>query len=212
LDAKSEAHRTTSYQFDKLQTKCEFYSGRNLLLRTNDLKEKTNDLVDEIEKKVIEIKDVNQFVIPESVRHSYSNIYGTNVFSIVKKYKADRMMQSQRLLVIQDLLDNKKYKPNPEITTSTVIVDKSDKTFYKKIINMFTDEEELIKTIPEYPILDIYTATENELLTEKSRLINLIIEYRKISSRINNEFNKEINKNILRSKNKCIDLYTWLKL
>jgi len=212
LDAKSEAHRTSSYQFDKLQTKCEFYSGRNLLLRTDDLKEKTNELVDEIEKKVIEIKDVNQFVIPESVRHNYSNIYGTNVFSIVKKYKADRMMQSQRLLVIQDLLDNKKYRPNPETPGNTHIFQKDDKTFYKKMINMFTDEEELIKIIQEYPILDVYTATENELLTEKNRLLNLIIEYRKISSRINNEFNKEINKNIEKSNNKFIDLYTWLKL
>ena len=45
LDAKSEAHRTACYQFDKLQTMCEFYSGRCLLLSDDNIKDKIEEFV-----------------------------------------------------------------------------------------------------------------------------------------------------------------------
>jgi hypothetical protein len=109
LDAKSEAHRTASYQFDKLQTECEFHSGRSLLVKEQIQDETISNFVKGVEKKVVEIKDVNQFVIPELIRHRYSTIYGTNVFAIVKKYKTDRMLQAQRLLTINTILIEEKW-------------------------------------------------------------------------------------------------------
>ena len=72
------------------------------------------------------------------------------------------------------------------------------------------EEEEKISVFTE-PELDIYTATEHELLREKDRLINLIIEYRKISSRINNAFNSEIQGHITRKKKLLINWCSWLK-
>jgi hypothetical protein len=81
LDARAEAHRLASYQFDKLQTLCEFHSGKTLFFHDA----RALAIVDEIEKKVKEIKDNNQFVIPESVRQRYPIIYMTNVFTRVKK-------------------------------------------------------------------------------------------------------------------------------
>ena len=66
-------------------------------------------------------------------------------------------------------------------------------------------------TIFTEPELDIYTATEHELRRERDRLINLIIEYRKISSRINDAFNKEIQTHINRRQKKWLWTCSFLK-
>jgi hypothetical protein len=209
LDAKSEAHRTASYQFDKLQTECEFHSGRALLVKESTRGEETiSTFVKNIEKKVIEIKDVNQFVIPELIRHRYSTIYGTNVFAIVKKYKTDRMVQAQRLLVInKKLIAEDWYKGPPKHNVPEQVEKRS---VFRVITNIFTGATENVTIFTE-PEIDIYTATEHELRREKDRLINLIIEYRKISSRINDAFNKEIQNHINRRQKKWMWSCSFLK-
>ena len=96
LDAKAQAHKTTAYQFDKLQTMCEFFSGKVLLIKDKDVDKKVQDFVTHIEKKVEEIKDVNQFIIPEIIRHRYPKIYSINVFSEIKRYKnREKILRSE---------------------------------------------------------------------------------------------------------------------
>jgi hypothetical protein len=36
LDAKAEAHKTSSYKYDKLQSECEFFSGKLLFFASKD--------------------------------------------------------------------------------------------------------------------------------------------------------------------------------
>jgi len=91
LDAKAEAHRVSAYKFDKLQTKCEFFSGKimynpdSTVNSEEVLGKKMDEFIDNLEKNIVEIKEINQFVIPETIRYRYPRLYSTNIFSEIKK-------------------------------------------------------------------------------------------------------------------------------
>jgi len=199
LDAKSEAHKTSGYQFDKLQTICEFNSGKTLLVKDAKIKEKIENLLDDIEKKVSEIKDVNQFVIPEVIRDRYSNIYGSNVFAIVKQYKTKRVIDTQRLININRILSDGTYKEKKTIEKNNM--DKI-KSHPRNILN-YDDEID--------HGFDIYSATKDQLLFERDHIINNIIEYHKISLFINKALNNEIFAISERRSQKFCRLWDWLK-
>ena len=104
LDATSEAHKISAHQYDKLQTSVEFLSGTTLLF--NNDKKVIQAKLDDIEKKINEIKGTNQFIIPKDIRTMYPIIYNTNVFLIIKKIEDIR---KRKINALKDVRNQKNY-------------------------------------------------------------------------------------------------------
>ncbi len=95
LDAKAEAHRTSAYKFDKLQSQLEFSSGKSMFMKItyDDMVKMINDA----EANVREIKETNKFILPEDIRYRYPKMCNTNVFAEVKRVQNTEMQMTNTL-------------------------------------------------------------------------------------------------------------------
>jgi len=133
LDATSEAHKISAHQYDKLQTSIEFLSGTTLLFNNNpSIIEKK---LENTEKKINEIKESNQFIIPKDIRTLYPIIYNTNVFLIIKKIEDIR---KRKINALKEVKNQKNY---------LIAVLKSKKSKEKKssVKNLENEIEKLVK-------------------------------------------------------------------
>ena len=97
LDAKAEAHRTSAYKFDALQSQLEFSSGKSMFV--NFTYTDMVDLINETDEQVREIKNTNKFILPDSIRSQYPLLCNMNVFAEVKK------VQYAEMQIVNELKD-----------------------------------------------------------------------------------------------------------
>ena len=193
LDAQAEAHKTSAYSFDQLQSLCEFTSGKillsnhddninkNTIIKVNETEEEAlqplqtenkeiikydlvyvQNFIDQIENKVKEIKEKNQFILPKSVIKSYQTIYNMNVFTKVKEIQTQEMILLNRLKIYTNKMievQNKIYGGDYSETTKKEFDEKHE---YKNVML-----EEIINFRQQYN--DISTNMINEMKTKKRR-------------------------------------------
>lgn len=102
LDAKSEAHRTSAYKFDKLQSQLEFTSGKSMFMTVSY--ENMVKILNDIEANVRDIKETNKFILPENIRVKYPKLCNMNVFAEVKRVQYTEMSLVNRL---KDIMNEK---------------------------------------------------------------------------------------------------------
>lgn len=138
LDAKAEAHKTSAYKYDKLQSYCEFNSGK--LLFFEDGRDSILGIIEEVETKVGEIKETNQFIIPEQIRHRFRLLYGKNVFATAKTIQFREMQMINNLKgVINALLDLYKQPESPELRSKILDAEQKQNELINKIIVLRND-------------------------------------------------------------------------
>jgi hypothetical protein len=104
LDAAAESHKITAHQYDKLQSKIEFLSGQTLLFNID--KDTIQKELEDTKKKIEEIKETNQFIVPKKIRTLYPIMFNTNVFLIIKKIDD---ITKKKINKIKDLKNEKNY-------------------------------------------------------------------------------------------------------
>ena len=175
LDAKAQAHKTSAYKFDKLESLCEFNSGRFMFFDTN-VADIVN-VVNKIELSVQEIKETNQFILPESIRYQFAFTYSTNVFMLVKKTHSTEMAEIHNLKNCVNYIA----KLRDQLTELNSGVDPgsrtvSEKKVLKKIVDAIHKEEQ-----------------------RKNVIVKAIVDCRKRYFDLDEQFNREIKKHIRRS-------------
>jgi len=214
LDAKSEAHRISAYSFEKLQSLCEFKSGKILLTKTEDLNKFVSDFLEEIENKYKEIKEGNQFIIPESIQLDYPFLYYTNIFAVLKTMRNQEMIRINKLKVIMNRgadIQHKLTKCQEEIKKCKDelqhIMDANVNT------NANKERQEILKNKLEYWLreeLTHNTVRESHYI-EKNDAIEDFLQFRNKYYMLTDDFNKEITYRNAMIKNRSFSVCACLK-
>jgi hypothetical protein len=161
LDARAEAHRVSAYKFDKIQSYVEFNAGKILFMTSAS--DELGEIMKKVQHDVNDIKETNQFILPEKIRYSYPNLHNTNIFTEVKHIQYKEMRATNQLknmyndeLAVRARVEKAKREPDSTGPVKTDL-DLLESIEFRKRIQM----DKIIRILDEY--LDLDKAFEEEM-------------------------------------------------
>ena len=189
LDAKVQAHTTTSNKYEKLELYCEGKANRFMY---NDNSEDVATILDDIEAKTNDINESNKFILPEIVRHDYKDMYFTNIFSYVRDLRREEMIIIEKYKTSVNKL-NKLYEHANLITKHRNQLLYIDGGEQKRNINNEAIDIDMNRTKAEINIAEEKT----------SNFYVELMEYKGNYNRLKETFKKIIDDNIAEQRKCC---------
>lgn len=145
LESSTQIYFFMANQYDKYETILEMTNSKLMLLdKDNDKKSMVLDRINEIEEKIIEMKESNQILLPESIKFLFPIISHINIFSFIKRVQNHRQSMLVELKNIKNEIRYIEYKWNFDKCENTVEREKSRYDYLQKI------KGELKKEINEF--------------------------------------------------------------
>lgn len=167
LDARAEAHRVSAYKFDKILSYVEFNSGK--ILFETKASEELGEIIKKVQNDVSEVKETNQFILPEAIRYDYPNLHHTNVFVEVKRIQNKEIRATNELKDIwNEELAIKRLRKACPADTDRAQRDVLEARLADTVTRKRKKLEEIIMIQDEY--LDIDKAFEKEMATHRQSL------------------------------------------
>jgi hypothetical protein len=175
LDARSEAHRSSAYKYDKLLSYITFQSGKIYFLKSE--LGKFRDIIIKIERDISEIKESNQFVLPEKIRYSFPLLSGTNIFTEVKRIESIEVTYLNELSkYMKQEYDYENQKSKSSVEERKQIEEKIEQLNEKKFLLTM----KIIKLQDEYLVIDQKFVDEINKYQTKNRWRPKCLDYLKV--------------------------------
>ena len=162
LDARAEAHRVSAYKFDKCQSYVEFNSGK--ILFETKASEELGEIIKKVQHDVEDIKETNQFILPESIRYQYPRLHHMNVFAEVKHIQNREMRATNGL---KDLMNDELLLKRVAAERTLTTAESDRQKELKDQIRRQTDQ--IIRILDEYAKIDEQFEVEMRAHRERAR-------------------------------------------